>query len=68
MKCDNCGRSTTEKSCKIVCPNCGQRMDCSDLFPLYICKHFECEVDEGCYYCENYKDCVYHRGSVEFDS
>ena len=29
--CDRCGFEMTEKNCKIVCPNCGSRYDCSDL-------------------------------------
>jgi rubrerythrin len=29
--CDCCGFEMTEKNCKIVCPNCGSRYDCSDL-------------------------------------
>jgi hypothetical protein len=29
--CDRCGREMLEKSCKVVCPNCGNRFDCSDL-------------------------------------
>jgi len=29
--CDRCGFEMLEKSCKITCPNCGNRFDCSDL-------------------------------------
>jgi len=29
--CDRCGAEMTERQCKIVCPNCGSRYDCSDL-------------------------------------
>ncbi|HEX2696716.1 MAG TPA: hypothetical protein VHM28_03350 [Anaerolineales bacterium] len=29
--CDRCGFEMTEKNCKIVCHNCGNRFDCSDL-------------------------------------
>ena len=29
--CDRCGSEMHEKSCKVVCPNCGSRYDCSDL-------------------------------------
>jgi rubrerythrin len=29
--CDRCGLQMLEKSCKVVCPNCGNRFDCSDL-------------------------------------
>ena len=29
--CDWCGFEMYEKNCKIVCPNCGSRYDCSDL-------------------------------------
>jgi hypothetical protein len=29
--CDRCGCEMFEKNCKIVCPNCGNRFDCSDL-------------------------------------
>ena len=29
--CDRCGREMNEKSCKVTCPNCGNRFDCSDL-------------------------------------
>jgi rubrerythrin len=29
--CDRCGHEMFEKNCKIACPNCGNRFDCSDL-------------------------------------
>ncbi len=29
--CDRCGHPMHEKSCKVTCPNCGNRFDCSDL-------------------------------------
>ena len=29
--CDRCGFEMYEKNCKIICPNCGNRFDCSDL-------------------------------------
>ena len=29
--CDRCGFEMFEKNCKITCPNCGNRFDCSDL-------------------------------------
>jgi rubrerythrin len=29
--CDRCGDRMREKSCKVTCPNCGNRFDCSDL-------------------------------------
>lgn len=29
--CDRCGREMREKNCKVTCPNCGNRFDCSDL-------------------------------------
>jgi len=29
--CDRCGFEMYESNCKIVCPNCGSRYDCSDL-------------------------------------
>ena len=32
-RCDRCGCDQQEcRSCKITCPNCGSRLDCSDLF------------------------------------
>ncbi len=29
--CDRCGAEMIEGNCKVVCPNCGNRFDCSDL-------------------------------------
>ncbi|MGE5072040.1 MAG: hypothetical protein ACM3MF_01315 [Anaerolineae bacterium] len=29
--CDRCGFEMIERHCKIVCPNCGARWDCSDI-------------------------------------
>ena len=29
--CDRCGSDMHEKNCKVTCPNCGNRFDCSDL-------------------------------------
>jgi len=29
--CDRCGCEMHEKNCKVICPNCGNRFDCSDL-------------------------------------
>jgi len=29
--CDKCGHEMYEKNCKVTCPNCGNRFDCSDL-------------------------------------
>jgi uncharacterized protein len=29
--CDRCGTQMHEKNCKVSCPNCGNRFDCSDL-------------------------------------
>lgn len=29
--CDKCGSEMYEKNCKVSCPNCGNRFDCSDL-------------------------------------
>lgn len=29
--CDRCGFEMIEAHCKVVCPNCGSRWDCSDL-------------------------------------
>jgi ribosomal protein L37E len=29
--CDRCGFKMHEKNCKVVCSNCGNRFDCSDL-------------------------------------
>ncbi|MFO3797710.1 MAG: DUF309 domain-containing protein, partial [Anaerolineales bacterium] len=30
-QCDCCGHEMIERNCKIICPNCGYRLDCSDL-------------------------------------
>jgi predicted metal-dependent hydrolase len=30
-RCDRCGSEMYEKNCKVTCPNCGNRFDCSDL-------------------------------------
>jgi uncharacterized Zn finger protein (UPF0148 family) len=29
--CDRCGSAMIERQCKVICPNCGNRFDCSDL-------------------------------------
>ena len=29
--CDRCGFEMVEKNCEVVCKNCGNRFDCSDL-------------------------------------
>jgi rubrerythrin len=29
--CDRCGFQMVERNCKVECPNCGNRFDCSDL-------------------------------------
>lgn len=29
--CDRCGYEMHERNCKVTCPNCGNRFDCSDL-------------------------------------
>jgi predicted metal-dependent hydrolase len=29
--CDRCGSEMHENNCKVTCPNCGNRFDCSDL-------------------------------------
>jgi Zn finger protein HypA/HybF involved in hydrogenase expression len=29
--CDKCGTEMIERNCKVTCPNCGSRFDCSDL-------------------------------------
>ena len=29
--CDRCGTEMYERNCKVTCPNCGNRFDCSDL-------------------------------------
>jgi hypothetical protein len=31
FRCDRCGCEMVERSCKVVCKNCGNRFDCSDL-------------------------------------
>lgn len=31
VMCDCCGWQMVQLHCKIVCPNCGARWDCSDL-------------------------------------
>jgi len=31
LVCDRCGSSMISGNCKITCPNCGNRFDCSDL-------------------------------------
>jgi len=31
ITCDRCGDRMYEKNCKVICPNCGSRFDCSDL-------------------------------------
>jgi len=31
FRCDRCGVEMYEKNCKVICPNCGNRFDCSDL-------------------------------------
>jgi len=30
-RCDRCGHEMYAKNCKVICPNCGNRFDCSDL-------------------------------------
>jgi hypothetical protein len=30
-RCDRCGFPMVERQCKVICPNCGQRWDCSDV-------------------------------------
>lgn len=30
-QCDRCGSEMYEQNCKVTCPNCGNRFDCSDL-------------------------------------
>lgn len=30
-RCDRCGYEMVERHCKVVCPNCGARWDCSDV-------------------------------------
>lgn len=29
--CDRCGSPMIERTCKLICTNCGSRIDCSDL-------------------------------------
>ncbi len=29
--CDRCGCEMIDRNCKVICPNCGNRFDCSDL-------------------------------------
>ncbi len=29
--CDRCGSAMFELNCKVICPSCGSRFDCSDL-------------------------------------
>lgn len=29
--CDRCGFQMVERHCKVICPNCGARWDCSDV-------------------------------------
>lgn len=29
--CDRCGFEMYENNCKVICPNCGNCFDCSDL-------------------------------------
>jgi hypothetical protein len=29
--CDRCGVHMLERMCKLICPNCGNQFDCSDL-------------------------------------
>jgi rubrerythrin len=29
--CDRCGFEMIDQHCKVICPNCGARWDCSDL-------------------------------------
>ena len=31
LLCDRCGFEMFETNCKVICPNCGSRYDCSDL-------------------------------------
>ncbi len=28
--CENCGHTTIENHCKLICPKCGASRDCSD--------------------------------------
>lgn len=68
MKCDRCGSlEVIKQNCKVMCTNCYARWDCSDTHILYTCIHFNCELDEACSYCENYKRCALHQGDLKFD-
>ena len=29
--CDRCGTEMIQRNCKVICPNCGNCFDCSDL-------------------------------------
>lgn len=29
--CDRCGSEMVERHCRLICPNCGNQFDCSDL-------------------------------------
>lgn len=31
LVCDRCGAWMLERQCKVICPNCGCQLDCSDL-------------------------------------
>ncbi len=31
LRCDRCGAQMVKSNCKVICPNCGSRLDCSDL-------------------------------------
>lgn len=31
FRCEICGCQMVERQCKVSCPNCGNRFDCSDL-------------------------------------
>jgi DNA-directed RNA polymerase subunit RPC12/RpoP len=31
VHCDRCGSPMIERTCKLMCMNCGSRIDCSDL-------------------------------------
>jgi hypothetical protein len=35
IRCDRCGSVMRSGNCKIICPNCGNRFDCSDLAIYY---------------------------------
>ena len=30
-RCDRCGFQMIQRHCKVICPNCGARWDCSDV-------------------------------------